>query len=229
MHARPPFDATAARRLREALGMTPAHVAYGMFAAYGVRVSPTTVAAWEQQEEAPGEDEIAALAGALWCAPSDLLGTPRTLREHRMAAGVPLADVAIKVGIPVAQYEEVERTGRWTGNDRQAAVLADLLRLPPRTHLELTGRDARLREMLRSAASVRWQAYVRPVCKLLPAVPQPNVERVLERLNDEFHKRSFASLSWIDTSSEAANGSVDAGHRYLADVVEHFWELLEAL
>lgn len=50
---RPPFDAEAARRLREALGMTPAHVAYGMAAAYGLRIEPAVVASWELGESSP--------------------------------------------------------------------------------------------------------------------------------------------------------------------------------
>ncbi|UGY93704.1 helix-turn-helix domain-containing protein [Streptomyces gobiensis] len=229
MQERPPFDAAAARRLRDSLGMTPAHVAYGMWAAFGLQISPAKIAAWELQEESPTEVELTALAGALWCAPSDLLGTPRSLREYRLASGFAPSDLALRIGMPSPQYERIEQTGEWTGNDRQATELAEALKLSLRAYMELTGKNAQLREMLRSAASVRWQAYVRPLCKMLPTVPQDTVERVLERLNDEFHKRSFSSLSWIDTSTETANGSVDAGRLYLDEVVEHFWAQLEEL
>lgn len=83
--------------------------------------------------------------------------------------------------------------------------------------------------MLRSAASVRWQAYVRPMAKLLPTVPKRSLERVLERLNDEYHQRSFASLSWIDTSSETGRDPAAAGREYLRDVSAHFWALLGQL
>lgn len=206
--------------------MTPAHVAYGMRAAFGLQIGPERIAAWELQEDAPTESELTALAGALWCAPADLLGSPRTLREYRLVRGVAASDVALRIGMPAAQYEEVERTGRWEGNDRQAAELAELLGLSLRTYTELTGRSAELAEMLRGAASSRWQAYVRPVCRLLPGLEQGVVERVLEGLNDEFHRRSFSSLSWIDTSTETAQGSVDAGRVYLDEVVEDFWTRL---
>ncbi|MBW1595860.1 helix-turn-helix transcriptional regulator [Streptomyces sp. JJ38] len=229
MHARPPFDAAKARRLRESLGMTPAHVSYGMWAAFGLRITPETIAAWELQEETPNETELAALAGALWCSPADLLGKPRTLHEYRLVKGVALSDVALQIGMPTAQYAEVERTGTWTGNEQQAATLAAILGLSVRTHIELIGKDRKLREHLRSAAGSRWQAYVRPVHKLLPSLDRPTVERVLERLNDEFHKRSFSSLSWIDTSTETGSNSVDAGRQFLDEVGEHFWAQLEAL
>ncbi|MGD9482253.1 helix-turn-helix transcriptional regulator [Streptomyces sp. TRM70308] len=229
MHARPPFDAAAARRLRESLGMTPAHVAYGMWAAFGLRVTPETIAAWELSEDSPDEKQLAALAGALWCSPGDLLGRPRTLHEYRLVRGTALSDVALRIGMPVAQYAEVERTGRWTGTDQQAATLAAVLGLSTRTHVELVGRDGKLADQLRSAAGSRWQAYVKPVCRLLPQVETATVERVLERLHDEFHQRSFSSLSWIDTGTETGSSSVDAGRRYLDRVTEHFWAHLEAV
>ncbi|RBL84474.1 XRE family transcriptional regulator, partial [Streptomyces cavourensis] len=45
MHPTPPFNAPAARRLREALGMAPGHVAYGLAAQYGLRIPAETVVA----------------------------------------------------------------------------------------------------------------------------------------------------------------------------------------
>ncbi|MCK1797549.1 helix-turn-helix transcriptional regulator [Streptomyces sp. XM4193] len=227
MRQSPPFDADAARRLRQALGMTEAQVADGMAASYGVRVGPETVRAWEHRDGTPGSAELTALAGALWCDPSELIGTPRTLREHRLATGLPQPDVAMRLGMPFTEYERVERTGLWTGTERQAAVLAELLRLPPRARIALTGREAELAGLLRSAASVRWQAYVRPVHRMLPSLTKRRVERVLERLHDEYHRRSFVSLSWIDTNSETARGPADAGHRYLDGIEAHFWELID--
>lgn len=229
MQARPPFNADVAKRLREALGMTPTHVAYGMWAAYGLQIPPAAISAWEEGTDSPTIDEITALAGALWCSPAELLGAPRTLREHRLTHGVPLADLARRAGMSAEQYQQVEETGQWTGNDRQAAEVAEALKLPLRTQLELTGRDVVLAEMLRSAASVRWQAYVRPVTKMLPALPKRTVERVLERLNEEYHQRSFASLSWIDMYSEPDRDPAAAGREYLAQITAHFWELLDTV
>lgn len=229
MYARPPFNAAVARRLREALGMTPTHVAYGMWAAYGLRVPPDAISAWERADDSPTIDEITALAGALWCSPAELLGAPRTLREHRLAHGLPLPDLARRVGMPIRQYERIEETGQWTGSDQQAGEVADALQLPLRIRIELTGRQGDLEKILRSAASVRWQAYVRPLAKLLPTVPRRSLERVLERVNDEYHQRSFASLSWIDTSSETGKDPAAAGRAYLRDISAHFWELLAHL
>ncbi|MDK1474909.1 helix-turn-helix transcriptional regulator [Streptomyces sp. 549] len=227
MHTRPPFDATAARRLRESLGMTPGHVAYGMWAAFGLRISAERVTAWEHQEDAPTEDELAALAGALWCAPAELMGEPRTVREYRLARGTALTDVAMRVGMPAAQYREVERSGRWTGDERQAVALADALGMSLRARTELTGRRDRLVALLRSAAGSRWQGYVRPLRKLLPELSGERAEEVLELLNDEFHRRSFSSLSWIDTGSQTAQGSADAGRIFLDGIEEHFWAALD--
>lgn len=209
--------------------MTPTHVAYGMWAAYGLHVPPAAVTAWERGEDSPTPRELTALAGALWCSPAELIGAPRTLREHRVARGLPLPDLARRAGIPVRQYERIEETGRWTGTDRQAAQVARTLELPLRARVELTGRKGDLEELLRSAASVRWQAYVRPVGKLLPTVPKRSLGRALERLNEEYHQRSFASLSWIDTSSETGRDPAAAGRAYLRDVSAHFWELLGPL
>ncbi|WP_461029165.1 helix-turn-helix domain-containing protein [Streptomyces sparsus] len=228
MHQRPPFDAVAARRLRETLGMTPAHVAYGMWAAFGLRVTAESVAAWEHREGSPTEDELAALAGALWCAPADLMGAPRSLREHRLARGTAVADLAMRIGMPPARYREAERTGRWTGNERQTAALAEALGMSLRARTELTGGRRRLSELLRGAAGSRWQAYVRPLCRLLPELSRSQAESLLERLNDEFHRRSCSSLSWIDTNSRTAHGSADAGRVFLDEIEDHFWALVEA-
>ncbi len=217
---RPPFNAAAARRLREALGMTHAHVAYGIWAAYGMRREPAAVASWELGESAPTEAELAALAGALWCAPAELLGAPGTLREFRMALGLAPADLALRIGMDQAAYERLEAGGRWTGTDRQAAALAAELALPLPALVRFTGREDRLVELLTSAATTRWQGYVRPVGKVAP-LPKEQLQKALQGLHEEYHARMTASLSW--TGGDAADEAGRAGRDLLDGVLAEFW------
>ncbi|MFF2813626.1 XRE family transcriptional regulator [Streptomyces sp. NPDC058000] len=217
---RPPFNAAAARRLREALGMTHAHVAYGIWAAYGIRLEPATVASWELGENAPTETELTALAGALWCAPAELLGTPGTLREFRLALGLAPADLALRIGMDQAAYERLEAGGRWTGTDRQAAALAETLQLPLPSLIRFTGQEDRLVELLTSAATTRWQGYVRPVGKLAP-VPKERLQQVLQALHEEYHATMTASLSW--TGGAAPDEAGKAGRVFLDGIVAEFW------
>ena len=220
---RPPFDAEAARKLREALGMTHAHVAYGIWAAYGLRISPSTVASWELAESSPTEAELTALAGALWCAPAELLGAPGTLREYRLALGLAPADLALAIGMDQGAYERLEDGGRWTGNDRQAAALADTLHLPLPALVRFTGQDTRLTELLTSAATTRWQAYVRPVGKLVP-LPKQRIQDVLQGLHADYQATMTASLNWGGGGSADASGK--AGQAFLGDILAEFWKRL---
>ncbi|KUJ64716.1 DNA-binding protein [Streptomyces albus subsp. albus] len=220
----PPFDAPAARRLREALGLTHAQVAHGMWAAYGLRVAPAAVLAWERGETGPGTAELGALAGALWCAPSDLMAAPTSLLEHRMARGLAPEDVARRIGMERAAYLEAERTGRWPGDERQGALLGEVLELSLPERLRLTGRADRLAELLRRAVTTRWRAYARQVAALVP-LPRERLDAALERLHGEYQSRMVASLNWGDSESAAAAG--DAGRRFLAEVLDRFWALAE--
>ncbi|MET9292354.1 helix-turn-helix transcriptional regulator [Streptomyces sp. NPDC003077] len=223
---RPPFDAGAARRLREALGMTPTHVAYGIWSAYGIQVSPATVAAWELGEESPTERELTALAGALWCAPADLMGAPGTLREHRLARGLGPEELAQRIAMDAAVYERIETTGEWTGTDRQAERLAAALDLPLRALLHLTGRDTRLAALLRDAVTTRWQAYVRPVGKLVP-LPKPRLQNVLRDLYDTYQSHMTGTLVWGDGTS--ATTSRETGQAFLDGILGSFWERVDRL
>ncbi|QHC25387.1 XRE family transcriptional regulator [Streptomyces sp. GS7] len=217
---RPPFNAAAARRLREALGMTHAHVAYGIWAAYGIQLQPVTVASWELGESAPTEAELTALAGALWCAPAELLSAPGTLREYRLALGLAPADLALRIGMDQTAYERLEGGGPWRGTERQAAALTEVLHLPLSALLRCTGQEAKLAELLTSAATTRWQGYVRPVGKLAP-LPKELLQDVLEQLHDEYHATMAASLSW--TGGEAPDESGRAGRDFLGGIVAEFW------
>lgn len=220
----PPFDALAARRLREALGMAPGHVAYGMRAQYGMEVGPDLVTAWERGLRSPTARELAALAGVLWCAPAELLYAARTLREHRTARGLSAADLARRVGLGADAYLRMEESGRWRGTERQSAALTDELKLSPRQFVTATGRDDELAELLRSAVTTRWQAYVRPLAKLVP-VPRAALEDVLPRLHGDYQSRMVATLGWGGSEGGAGDGA--SGREFLEVIVRHFWERVE--
>ena len=206
--------------------MTPAHVAYGIWAAYGLRISPSTVASWELGETSPTEAELTALAGALWCAPAELLGAPGTLREYRLALGLAPADLALRIGMDQGAYERLEDGGRWSGNDRQAAALAETLHLPLPALVRFTGQDTRLTELLTSAATTRWQAYVRPVGKLVP-LPKQRIQDVLQgparRLPGD-HDR-LAQLGRRRQRRRVRQGRAGIPRR---DILAEFWTRLAA-
>ncbi|WP_323377424.1 XRE family transcriptional regulator [Streptomyces sp. RB17] len=219
----PPFNAPAARRLRAALGMGPEHVAYGMRASYGLPyVTPDLVIAWERGTAAPSHPELTALAGVLWCSPGELFGRPQTLREHRVARAVAPEDVARAVGMDVRSYLRMEESGQWRGNERQSAALAQALDLALPDFVAVTGREAKLAELLHSAVTTRWQAYVRPVRKLAP-MDSAVLEEVLQGLYEDYQGHMAATLSWGGGSTSAS----DSGREFLDRIVENFWNSVE--
>ncbi|NJP52771.1 XRE family transcriptional regulator [Streptomyces sp. SBST2-5] len=219
----PPFNAHAARRLRAALGMGPDQVAHTLRASYGLpHVTPHLVVAWERGTAAPSGPELTALAGVLWCSPGELIGRPGTLREHRIARGLAAEDVARTVGHELHAYLRMEETGQWRGSDRQTAVLAELLALTLADLITVTGREDRLAELLRSAATTRWQGYVRPVGRLAP-LDRRVLERALQRLHQDYQGHMAATLSWGGGSGDAG----DEGRQFLERVVDHFWAAVE--
>ncbi|WP_079045113.1 MULTISPECIES: helix-turn-helix transcriptional regulator [unclassified Streptomyces] len=197
--------------------MTPGHVAYGLRAQYGLLVHPDTVVAWERGRAVPGEQELTALAGVLWCSPAELIAAATSLREHRMARGLTADELARHVGLAAHAYQRMEDEGRWRGTERQTAALAEVLGLGPRALITATGGDERLAELLRDAATTRWQAYVKPAVKMLP-LPRRTVESALQRLHAEYHARMAATSSW---GASAATG--DEGRAYLDGITGHFW------
>ncbi|WP_247695214.1 helix-turn-helix transcriptional regulator [Streptomyces sp. B93] len=216
----PPFDALAARRLRAALGMGPEHVAHGMRTSYGLpHVTPDLVIAWERGSATPRGAELTALAGVLWCSPAELIGRPRTLREHRIARGLAPEDVARTVGVELQAYLRMEEHDAWRGNDRQSAALADLLQLSLPDFVAVTGREAKLAELLRSAVTTRWQGYVRPVSRTVP-LERAFLEGVLQELHGAYQGQMTATLSWGGGSGDAGTG----GRAFLDRIVDHFWE-----
>ncbi|EPD54492.1 transcriptional regulator [Streptomyces sp. HGB0020] len=221
----PPFNAIAARRLRAALAMGPEHVAHGLRTSYGLPyVSADLVAAWERGQVAPTNPELSALAAVLWCSPGELLGKPRTLREHRIARGLAPEDVARTAGLELPAYLRMEDTNVWRGNERQATALAEMLDLSLPDFVTVTGREAKLAEMLRSAVTTRWQAYVRPVAKTVP-LDRRLLEDTLQQLHQDYQGQMVASLSWA--AGSAASESSDAGRDFLDRIVDHFWAAVQ--
>jgi transcriptional regulator with XRE-family HTH domain len=202
--------------------MAPGHVAYGLRAQYGLLVAPETVMAWERGELSPTSTELTALAGVLWCSPGELLAEPVTLREHRLARGLDPEDLARRIGLEAGSYQKMEDTGRWKGNERQSAALATVLGLTLAQFVTATGKEEELAGLLRSAVTTRWQAYVKPLAKLLP-VPKGQLEWVLEQLYDDYQSRMVATLSWGGGQGSAGTG--DAGREFLAEIVERFWSM----
>lgn len=217
----PPFDSTAARRLRTALNMGPEHVAYGLCSSYGLPyVTPDLVIAWERGVVSPTNPELAALAGVLWCSPAELIGRPRTLREHRLARGLAPEDVARGVGLELLAYLHMEEHNTWRGSDRQSAALADLLDLSLPDFVTVTGREPKLADALRGAVTTRWQAYVRPVARMVP-LDRRLLEDTLQELHQDYQGQMVASLSWGDGS--AASDAGRGGRDFLDRIVDHFW------
>ncbi|MDX2559246.1 helix-turn-helix transcriptional regulator [Streptomyces sp. TX20-6-3] len=197
--------------------MTHGHVAYGLRAQYGLFVTPDTVVAWERGRVLPSEQELTALAGVLWCAPAELIAAASTLREHRMARGLAPEELARRVGVAAHAYQRMEDEGRWRGTERQTAALAEVLGLGPRALITATGGDGRLAELLRDAATTRWQAYVKPAVKMLQ-LPRQTLEYALQRLHTDYHAKMAATSSW-----GASAGTGDEGRAFLDDITGHFW------
>ncbi len=207
--------------------MTPGHVAYGLGAQYGLRIGAETVADWERGLARPTEYELTALAGVLWCAPGELLTAARTLREHRIARELTVDELAGQLGMSVSAYLRMEESGRWRGNERQSAALIEALGLDAAGFVTAAGRDEELAELLRSAVTTRWQAYVKPVSKLAPVDRSP-VQKMLERLHADYQALMASTLSWSSTGTEPAGATGDAGRAFLAGIVERFWQAAEA-
>ncbi|MFD9326857.1 helix-turn-helix domain-containing protein [Streptomyces sp. NBC_00554] len=205
--------------------MGPEHVAYGMRASYGLPyVTPDLVAAWERGIAEPSAPELTALAGVLWCSQGELIGAPRTLREHRVARGLATEDLARAVGLELLAYQRMEESGEWRGNERQSTTLAEVLELSLPDFITVTGRDDKLAELLRSAMTTRWQAYVRPVGKMVP-LDRRLLEGVLEEMHTEYQGQMVASLSWGGGS--AATDAGESGRDFLDQIVGHFWSMVQ--
>lgn len=203
--------------------MAPGHVAYGLGAQYGLPISAETVAAWERGLASPTEYELTALAGVLWCAPGDLLTAARTLRGQRVARELTPEDLAGELGMSASAYLRMEESGKWRGNEHQSATLSEVLGLSAAAFVTVSGREEELAELLRTAVTTRWQAYVKPVSKLA-LVGRPQAQSMLERLHSDYQALMASTLSWSSTGTQAAGATGAAGRAFLAGIVERFWE-----
>lgn len=210
--------------LREKLGMTPGHVAYGMRASYGTtHITPDHITAWERGTALPTASELTALAGALWCDPRELMGAPHTLREHRLARGLATEDVARATGLDLDAYHHMEETGQWTGDKRQSAKLGTLLNLPPRDFIAVTGLEGELARLLTEAVSTRWQAHIRAIAGLV-STDRRSLQAPLRDMHHEYQTLMAATLS----RAGGTTASGENGRRYIDDIVNHFWARLPA-
>nr|WP_317633498.1 XRE family transcriptional regulator [Streptomyces sp. HUAS 15-9] len=206
--------------------MGPEQVAYGMRASYGLPyVTADLVVTWERGLVTPSSPELAALAGVLWCSPGELIGRPRSLREHRTARGLAAEDVALAVRLELLAYLRMEEHNEWRGTERQSAALAALLALSLPDFVTVSGHDAKLAELLRGAVTTRWRAYVRPVGRMVP-LDRRLLEGTLQELHRDYQGQMVATLSWGGTG--AADDSSGNGRDFLDRIVDHFWSRVEA-
>ncbi|WP_078856935.1 transcriptional regulator [Streptomyces sp. NBRC 109706] len=200
--------------------MTPDHIAYSMRASHGApHITPHHIAAWERGTAWPTAHELTALAAALWCAPRDLMGRPRTLLEHRLARGVAAADLARLLGLKLDDYRAMEESGQWTGDQTQAAVLGRVLELSPRDLIAATGYEEELAHLLAEAVSSRWQAHIGAIAKLV-SLDRRTLRDPLRTMHQEYQNLAAATLS------RAGPTAGEAGERYLENIVDHFWSRL---
>jgi len=89
--------------------------------------------------------------------------------------------------------------------------------------IEFTGYDEELAQLLRKAATTRWQAHVGAVCALVP-LPREYVAEGLRALHAAYQSTTAASLGW---GQPASASSRDAGLAFLEEVVAHFWQAIE--
>lgn len=91
--------------------------------------------------------------------------------------------------------------------------------------ITVTGHEARLAELLRTAGSTRWQAYVKPVGRIVP-LDRRLLEDALQELHRDYQGQLTATLGWGDGG--AAGEAGDAGRAFLDRIVDAFWTSLES-
>ncbi len=118
----------------------------------------------------------------------------------------------------------MEEHDQWRGTERQSSALAELLDLSLPEFISVTGRDSRLAELLRSAMTTRWQAYVRPIGKMVP-LDRRLLEDSLQELHEDYQAQMVATLSWGGGNSAVAAG--EAGRDFLDQIISRFWAMVE--
>ncbi|MEU8760115.1 helix-turn-helix transcriptional regulator [Streptomyces sp. NPDC048659] len=178
----PPFAPARAAALRGRLGLTLGQVAWAVAAYCGSPVHPGLVEAWENGTATPESGHVKALAAALWCSPADLVGEAATLAQCRTVAGLTVSETATALGLTRGQWEDAERRDRWQGTPAQTDALLRVLCPPPACYVAACGNSARLRVLLREAATTWWPPYAEALARIVPLDPAL-LRHALERLH----------------------------------------------
>ncbi|MFE3645749.1 transcriptional regulator [Streptomyces sp. NPDC059169] len=198
-------------------------------AACGVRVLGQWVEMWEQGRSVPTEAQLVALADALWCDLSVLIGrSPSTLRELRLNRRLSQEQLSSRIGMALNTYAIQEVQQRWEGSKRQTWALVTILQLSACELVVATGRGPELRERLLSAVQVRLQPQVAPLAELTE-IPHHRVNQALHRMADELAALSPAQMvgfvqARVDKVKE--NEMLRARDRYVEGIVDRFWTLV---
>jgi antitoxin (DNA-binding transcriptional repressor) of toxin-antitoxin stability system len=102
-----------------------------------------------------------------------------------------------------------------------------VLQLTAADFVTATGRHEELGELLRSAVTARWQAYTRPVAKLVP-LERRRLQDVLEQLHSDYRAMMVSTLNRSTGGPERAGADREAGREFLDGIVERFWETAQA-
>ncbi|MFG2292858.1 helix-turn-helix domain-containing protein [Streptomyces sp. NPDC048603] len=218
----PPLDPWRLVAVREQLGLTIGQVAWAVAAFRGRPLHPTLLTAWEQGAEQPDPDEITALAAALWCAPADLVGEPRSLLQCRTLAGLTLAEAAAAARMPHHRYAEAEARNRWRGTAEQTAGMVRALRPPPAVYVTACGLTGRVRITLREAVTGWWPNHLGALRRIVP-VDGRELESALGRLHHAYQKLQTQAEGRSGAAAEAADRRAAA---FLDRIDEHLWEVL---
>ncbi len=185
--------------------------AYRMRASYGLPyVTPDLVLSLsERGQTPPSGPELTALASVLVFARVNSSARQGRCVSTACHAGWPRRTSPVPSALNSSPTSGWRRPTEWRGNDRQSVVLADTLELSLRDFITVTGRDDKVAELLRSAVTTRWQAYVRPVGKMIP-LDRRLLEDVLQAMHSEYQGQMVATLSWSGGSA-AADADRDSG------------------
>ncbi|MFD5325545.1 helix-turn-helix transcriptional regulator [Streptomyces sp. NPDC127092] len=223
----PPFSPAQARAARLRIGLSREQTVVGM-AQLGLHRPVAALAAWESGAAAPSEDELFALADALWCPVPVLMDlTPRSLREHRLARRFSAERLARRIGMDVRDYARAENDHHWNGTDRQTLLLADALGLEPGELLRVIGRAGDLDARLRQAVEGRWKQHAAPLARHVGA-PERTVARALRTLHQEYARFNERYMGHLVARSDDERLKEIARERteWLHDLPDRFLHLV---
>jgi transcriptional regulator with XRE-family HTH domain len=222
-----PFAPLAAWQARRTLGLGVDQLAWSL-SYHGVRATPHDVEAWEGGHACPDDEQLLALARALWCPVAQLLTRPPdSLREWRLCRDLSRAELARRLRLAEDQVAALERGAlSWPADPEQTQRLAAALELTPRELVAATGNGARLEAALRRAVAGRWRSLADEVWTLVPTLTPDIVAFALEALSSQV---STAQLPWGSSNTPATAPSPppsdpSAGGQE-GELTERFWTL----